>query len=471
MASHPGCLCFVMMGIVAHVALAADTEVLRPGRVGRPTAGDPSAGQAVESGRVPSFVRHTLPRPERKTQTAKRPTPQSWNDHIAGYFSFGALGYRLFPLALLAKSEHALFGAPQRTELPPILISAQFSRELVERFFQRAIERDDVVDDLILGTKIDGQSHLTGNVRLALVPSENEIRFDIIFTGICRSKTRGVNDVIVLQNTAETRFEAHKPLVWNSAGITTGPAVATAETRSRTNQINSTLPGVIGWVATQVAQGRANETRAQADAISSQHSAARIQRGLDARVDHLLAWATLISHYLPASSFLRRSTRIELSTTPECVGLAVVRRGVAGTAAPMKMPTIPDDCDLAIEIHRGVLRRMAREPVALMIGGLVMDQILVTERPDVVERQDFTTSSPRHPAWQVARSPDRQWLTVRHARVTLPADVGPAREDSPVAASLGAPVVSASMRGAAVQGPARRGAARRERTPAGRTAP
>ncbi len=75
-----------------------------------------------------------------------------------------------------------------------------------------------------------------GSVRIVLVPSSDEIRFDLVFTGLCRSRTQGVNEVVVLQNTAETQFEAHKEFVWNSNGLTSSPTVAAAETRSKTHQ-------------------------------------------------------------------------------------------------------------------------------------------------------------------------------------------------------------------------------------------
>ena len=98
------------------------------------------------------------------------------------------------------------FARSDRHELPAVLIRAEFSRQFMEQYFQRGIEHDDVVDDVILGTKIDGQSHLSGAIRLVLVPSDNDVRFDLIFTGVCRSRTQGVNDVVVLQNTAETQL-------------------------------------------------------------------------------------------------------------------------------------------------------------------------------------------------------------------------------------------------------------------------
>ncbi|HEX4145782.1 MAG TPA: hypothetical protein VHY91_19915 [Pirellulales bacterium] len=341
-----------------------------------------------------------------------------WSDRVGKHLSLGPLGYRLFPLALLVEGGRAIevFQASNRATLPEQLFRAQFSRQFVEQYFQRTVETDNVVDDVILGTKIDGQSHLSGIIGITLVPDSKEIRFDLVFRGVCRSRTEGVNTVVVLQNTAETQFEARKQFVWNSQGLASSPTIAVAKTRSTTNRIETGLPGVIGDVARQIAQARVAEVRPQADAIAAQHAAARIERALDARVDESVAWMRLISRYLPAAGQIQRMTRIKLSCTREAVEIVILRRDLENIAALSNTPPLPGDCDLSIQIHRGTLLAMAHDPLALLMGAAVAHQVFATEEEPAVETPAGVALDSPALAWRFTRSPDGEWLVVRHVR-------------------------------------------------------
>ncbi len=242
----------------------------------------------------------------------------------------GLMGCRLAPLGLLVQARHAAeFFREDHSALPPKLVCAQFSRSFLEQYFERAIENDDIVDDLILGTKINGASHISAGIQLELVPSYKDIRFDLVLSGFNRSQTQGVHSVVVLQNAAETQFQARKQFVWNSKGFSYFPTVAVPDTRSRTGRIDSTLPGSLGRIATQIAERRVAELRSQADAIASQHAVARIETALDARVDHAFAWARSVSRRLPTATFIRRETRIKLSSARDAVQIVVFRRDAA----------------------------------------------------------------------------------------------------------------------------------------------
>ncbi len=85
-----------------------------------------------------------------------------------------ALNIPLFPMGLMAQGVAfiGLFSPAEETAPAPKLISAQFSRQFLEQYFQRAVEGDEIVSDMILGTKIDGQMHLSGAIGLTLAQPE-----------------------------------------------------------------------------------------------------------------------------------------------------------------------------------------------------------------------------------------------------------------------------------------------------------
>jgi hypothetical protein len=355
----------------------------------------------------------------------------------------GPLVWKGAPPTLLYKASRlaGLFATTDKPiELPAEFISLQFSRSFLEEYFGRAVERDTDVDDMILGTRIAGRSHLTGTVKLLWQPEDNPDGFDLIFRGVCRSQTDGLHEVVTLHNQAETRFEACKQIEWTEDGLKALPAVAKADTHSTTVNIDSSLPGFLGRIATGIAEQRVAESRAQADAISSEHAAKRIQDGFDARINRSLVWLRLASRHFPTAGFLRTATRLKLSNTPELLQLAVYRREASDAA----LSEMPEGCDVAIRLHRGVLNRFLEDRTALLVCGAIAMQMLMTESEATSSRSDSSSQVSTLPSWQLARSADGQWLLVQHiAPPPANGDSIPAAPKSTLAApvSVRAPAV------------------------------
>ena len=287
--------------------------------------------------------------------------------------------------------------------------------------------------------RIRGRSHLSGQVHLVWSAADQPPGFDLIFTGVCKSQTDGLHEVVTLHNQAETRFEARKSFVWSDAGLETSPAVATAETHSKTMNIDSSLPGFIGRIAADVAHDRANERRAQADAISSQHAAQRIARGFDQRVDRQLAVLQAISHHLPASGYLRKATRFAMSSTPEALHFGLYRRDTTGNAQTAWL--MPESCDAAIRLHRGVLELALADRTGLLVLGAVLLQFVASESQDLAEPAlavDVSKTSARA-HWRLTRSDDGEWLLAEHFSPQ------PAGQPSPVGVPQPVPVSPVSQ--------------------------
>ena len=354
-------------------------------------------------------------------QTAKGPVNTSGllNDlaskYLPSHLPADSLVWRTVPLSVLLEANRmaGLFGKPRAAPLPAELASAQISRQFLENYFRRAVERDSIVDDQVLGLKIAGRSHLTGQVHLLWHSADQAPGFDLIFTGVCHSQTDGLHEVVTLHNQAETHFEARKEFIWTETGLETSPAVAQAETHSKTVNIDSSLPGFVGRIATEIAHDRANQRRAEADAISGQHASQRIAGGFDQRVDHQLAILRLVSHHLPVGGLLRQATRFEVASTGESLHLAVYRRDVAGNEQTVGV--LPEHCDAAIRLHRGVFQQALADRMGLaVLGGLVL-HFLTTESQQVAQAAAADNTSPQPKAyWQMARSVDGQWLLVEH---------------------------------------------------------
>jgi hypothetical protein len=413
------CLCCAALCLLSQVGSAAIDEGDRPARpsggyqnrIKLPEKSAKTAADAAKKARKPPLAKQPIAKKKQPAAQATKPT--DWLAGLSKLAPADVFKLPLFPLPLVTKGAGfiRLFRAGDESSPAPKLISVQCSRQFLEQYFQRAVEGDEIVSDMILGTKIDGQMHLSGAIGLTLQPNNRELRFDLVFAGVCRSQTAGVNSVVVLQNTADTLFQAQKHFIWNSHGLTYSPATAIAETHSTTNRIDTVLPGLIGRIATQIAAGRVAQVHNQADEIAAQHAADRIEQALDQRVDEALAGLESISRQLPAASYLTRTTRTKLSSSREQAQLLVLRRDAKNTPALVKMEHLPRDCDVLIQIHREMFRELARDPAALMAAMGVVMQLLAAENPPgaaqvVAPQGQFD--------WQFAPSTDGQWLVVRH---------------------------------------------------------
>jgi hypothetical protein len=330
-------------------------------------------------------------------------------------------------------------------DLPAELVSVECSRRFLENYFQRAVERDAPVDDQILGTRIAGQSHLSGQVKLVWHTPDLPPGFDLIFSGVCRSQTDGLNEVVTLHNQAETVFEARKQLIWTGEGLEASPAVAQAETHSTTVKIDSSLPGVVGRIASRIAQDRVAEVRPQADAISSQHAAERIARGFDARVDRSLAMLQMASHYLPAAIRLGRETRMQLTSTDDTMRLSLVRLGASEADLAKATSEMHENCDVAIRLNRGFMGHALADRLVLLVGGAILLQTVANEEeapaPQPVSqhpRGTIKTAAVKSsaapaplPHWRLSPARDGRWLVVEHFSSPSASEPSPGERPQP----------------------------------------
>jgi hypothetical protein len=146
-----------------------------------------------------------------------------------------------------------------------------------------------------------------------------------------------------------------------------------------------------------------------------------------------LAWVRFLSRHLPAVGLIERATRIELSCSLEALEIQMLRRDTRNTPLLTEMLPLPNECDLSIQLHRGMLQAMVRDPVALLLGAAIANQVFTTADPPVAEIEPAAILSPPALAWRIAHSPDDQWIVLEHVRQAQP----------PAAISTGIPAARA----------------------------
>lgn len=262
-------------------------------------------------------------------------------------------------------SETAPLGQDRRQQtLASLLDHARIhvSTRLFEQFLSQPLDREVPVENVILGVPFSGQAKTECATRVSLVPHETRAVFDVVLTGVARSKTTGRAGPVCIHCEGLTRFTASKRFTLDDDGLTAQDVECHAETNSTVTGISSSLPGLRGRIATRFAWRRSDETHAEADRISAENCETDVARLFDERMAPVaeLAGAILESEFLRGGSTDHPARRkFHFQTTRDYIYLASVAGDQAKapqsppepnaeTLAKLWLPTAAVDLPLAL---------------------------------------------------------------------------------------------------------------------------
>ena len=304
--------------------------------------------------------------------------------------------------------------------MPAALIHVRVSREFLDDYVQRTVQRRRPVRDNILGTRIFGESNTAGEMDLVLRPSPDKLLGEIAFVGTVDSRTVGYNGPAILHSSSKAAFRAGKQVTISGSGLHVAPATASVSTSTQTNHIETTLPRLRGRIARRIAWRRVGNSRSQAEAISSQHTAAIIRNDLDKRIDQAVAKMQQEFRVMVAELPMDRvqmAVHTNFRTTSEYVELAMIRNGATAEEKRLRPPQINGNPHVAIRVNRVLLRHALADPefnqtvvplLAKIFKTRLAEQAIALVNP-VEEPRDESTK------WSLADD----WLTLDFT------DVGP----------------------------------------------
>jgi hypothetical protein len=275
-----------------------------------------------------------------------------------------------------------------RAEATPssAVLWVRMSKGYLEDYVTRNVDRKKPVRDYILGTTLTGESHTTGKTRLVLHPGEQQALGEVEFVGEVRSRTSGRNGPARLQYLSDSTFRARKKLVIGESGLIASPATADASSRLTLTGLQTTLPGLRGRIAQRIATRREANSRSQANAIVSDHTADDIRRDLDRKLNEAVAAIQTNIHAQIAALKLNEGDRpmaMRSKSTPDYVEVALYRSG--GKAEESQLPTfvVDGNPDFTVRVHRTVLARALTggelpETFAPIVGGVLAGRVDAT---------------------------------------------------------------------------------------------
>ncbi len=153
-------------------------------------------------------------------------------------------------------------------------------KELVDLGVGGPIDDTAPIDDVILGTTVHGTGRTIGETHAVLntdpATASNFATFDAVLQAVNHSNNVGRNGPVCLYTTGETGLAACKRFWFDAAGIHVYPAAASAQAHTTINNIVS-IKG--RKLVENIAWRRADKQKCEAEAIASQHAAARLGAG------------------------------------------------------------------------------------------------------------------------------------------------------------------------------------------------
>ncbi|MCY3013192.1 MAG: hypothetical protein NT171_00640 [Planctomycetota bacterium] len=304
-------------------------------------------------------------------------------------------------------------------------IHLEVAEDLLAPAVNRPVDQVQPVDDVVLGTRIRGTGHTTGNVRLDFVPSGEKAVFDIILGATNISHTRGTQGPVTVNSRGVTAIDARRRIFLDEFNVAAAPVEASADT-------NSTVTG-LGINARfgkrlirRIATKKIAESKAQAESIAEGKARDRIRRQFGEQTEPAVAqmrdqFQQKVRGPLQARGLYPES--FHMHTTDRHLRI-VARKSLAGQLAAFSSPPAANaDNIITAQIHESAVNNILEEK----LGGKVVTQDDVTriakeqnlKMPDSLgsdpdaEQKTWAITFAKYRPVTVATSESRVKVTVR----------------------------------------------------------
>lgn len=336
--------------------------------------------------------------------------------------------------------------APPLDAAPETLLYLRVSREHLSKRFEKAVDRTKPLVDLILGTRIRGESHTVGNTRLVLIPSKGSFQADIEFVGTVHSKSVGYNGPAILHQESDSTFRAAKRITLDNVGLSAAPARADAKTEVHNRGVSSRQGGLMGEFVKRIARRRVAESHSQANAVASRHTAKTVADDLDRGVDKSLA--ALGESFATAAGLddvdlktltahrAGQTLHICLRTTADYAELAMTPEPATWKQLEATLPKIEGTPHVALRVHRSMMLHIATDsestpPIARLLMTTLQSRLVASSTAAVAPA--ITTTSLDSPSPKLSlglnwlaidiERPSQAELAVSTVQLTTPATV------------------------------------------------
>ena len=256
----------------------------------------------------------------------------------------------------------------------------------VNRAIGRQVSEPRPVDEMVLGTRVLGNSIINGNVFADLVPQQNGVGLQLTLNGAFSSDNIGYNRGVKVYTTGSSPIYASKRITITPQGTITQPAVASTELQTTINAIEHQLR-----IVRRIASRKAAEQQPEANAIGQHRLETRLAQQFNNQIEQQLAQGNLsrlgaLSQErvelkrlgLPKPTWNLKSSHTHIQAN-------VLEAAAAQLAAPAVLPSAKNRNDILAEVHQSLPMNLAES----VLGGRTLHS---WEMDDLVRQ--YTTNVP-----------------------------------------------------------------------------
>lgn len=236
--------------------------------------------------------------------------------------------------------------------------------DLVDDIVSRPFSEPSPVNECLFGTRLVGNSVLTGTISSRLLPARGTARIELLLQGTLSSTTRGYHRPITLDADGYGNVTASKELTISESGVSTEPAIASATVSSRIRRINHPLR-----IVRRIAMNQAQKDKGRTNTESARRLERKVADGFDEQVaseNPLGDGGTK-----PVQEFVKILNRFGvaeptryLSSESRYILTTLAQQGHWDLAAPIGPPVLTGTHSIALQIHETIVNNIMTEVIA-----------------------------------------------------------------------------------------------------------
>ena len=216
------------------------------------------------------------------------------------------------------------------------------------------------VDDTVLGRPVWGESIMTTDLAVRMLPDASRVRMLLEVRGQITAATTAEAGPIQFQNDSETYYVARKPLEIDMTGVSVWPVEVGVENSTELRGISTPLDGVplIGPVARGIAKTQSDQSKLAASEEVKQKIAAQARARVDAEAKQRLSeFVTRMNERLfdPLNALSLDPQLVAAETTQKRFTMRLRLAGEDQLGSHTPRPQAPADCLASMQIHESVL--------------------------------------------------------------------------------------------------------------------
>lgn len=295
-------------------------------------------------------------------------------------------------------------------------IHVEVHENLLAGAVNRPIDQVMPVDDVVLGTRIRGLGHTTGNVRLDFIPAHDRAVFDLVLDARNISNTRGSQGPVTVHTRGVTDLGARRRIFLDEHTVSSSPVQASASANTQVTGIG--VSSRFGKrLIRKIASRKVAETKPKAEAIAEAKASARVRQQFDEQTTPAVAqigdqFRNRFRAPLEARGLYPEM--LHMNTTDTSLRI-VARKALASQLAAFSPPPAADGGNvLTARVHESAVNNILEEK----LGGRIFTQADVDKlaREQNAKMPESLGSDPDQKPWAITFAKQRP--------VTVSADDG-----------------------------------------------